>query len=117
VPEPILMSIATTLATKTATSLYELVKKKFADRKQALTALEAAKDATPGSPQLEALASELHDAEQADPVFAEALRAEWAATQVNQHATGDAVTNQVSGTVTGNMVQARDIQGGISFGA
>jgi hypothetical protein len=117
VPEPILMSIATTLATKTATSLYELVKTKFANRKQALATLEAAKGAAPGSPQLEALAAELHDAGQSDPGFAKALQAGWDETQVNQHATEDAVANQISGTVSGHVVQARDIQGGVSFGA
>jgi hypothetical protein len=111
------MSIATTLATKTATSLYELVKTKFANRKQALAALEAAKGTTSGSPQVEALATELHDAEQADVDFAKALRAEWDATQVNQHATDDGVSNQISGTVSGHVVQARDIQGGVSFGS
>lgn len=113
-PEPILISIATTLATKTATSLYDLVKKKFADRKDRLAALEAAQSADPAS--VEALATELDRAGQNDPAFAEALLSEWTATQVNEHATENAVNNRFSGTATGHVVQARDIQGGISFG-
>lgn len=116
-PEPILVSIASALATKGATSLYELVRNKFAGRKQALAALEAAKDAEEGSPLIDALATELHEAERADPAFAGALRAQWNSTRLDQHATGDAVVNNVTGTVGGNLVQARDIQGGISFGS
>lgn len=91
-PELILISIATTLATKTATSLYDLVKKKFTDRNDRLVALEAAQSTDPAS--VEALAIELDRAGQDDPTFAEALHSEWTATQVNQHATDNAACTQ-----------------------
>jgi hypothetical protein len=113
-PEPILMSIATVLATKGAQSLYDLVKKKFADRREAKAALEAAQGAAPESAEVRALAAELERAEADDPQFAAALRQEWRSVSVQQADHG-AVNNQISGTVTGNVVQARDIQGGISF--
>jgi hypothetical protein len=107
-PEPILISIATALATKAATGLYDLVKKKFAKDPQALAELEAASPEQPET--IEAVAERLESARQADPDFAAALTAEW-----TQHATGGGVNNQISGTVHGKVVQARDIHGDISF--
>ena len=50
-PEPILVSIAAALATKSATSLYDLVKRKFTGRKEAVAALEAADGTAPDSPE------------------------------------------------------------------
>jgi hypothetical protein len=110
VPDPILMSIATALATKAATGLYELVKKKFNRDPEAVAALEAAEAAPEEAAPIEALAERLEVAERADPEFAEALRTGWA-----QHAESGGVINQVSGNVTGKVVQARDIHGNISF--
>ncbi|HVV09156.1 hypothetical protein [Amycolatopsis sp.] len=107
-PEPILISIATALSTKAATTLFELVKKKFSKDPKAAAELEAA---SPDKPEtISAVAERLEAAGKEDPEFAAALRSEW-----SQHAESGGVTNQVSGTVQGNVVQARDIQGGISF--
>lgn len=109
-PEPILISIATALATKAATGLYDLVKNRFSKDPEATKALEAA-EAAPGEAEpIKALAERLAVAEGADPAFAEALRTGWA-----QHAESGGVINQVTGTVHGNVVQARDIHGNISF--
>jgi hypothetical protein len=113
-PEPILLAIATTLATKGVTSLYDLVKKKFAGRREAKAALEAAEGKAPDSVEVQALATELERAEAEDPQFATELRQQWNSISVQQADHGS-VNNQISGTVTGNVVQARDIQGGISF--
>lgn len=110
-PEPILVAIAAALAGKSVGNLYDLVKKKFASRKQAAAALEAAQGATPDSAEVLALSEHLAEAADADPEFAAALRATWA--QISASSGG--VVNQVSGTVQGNLVQARDIQGGITF--
>ncbi|PRY35417.1 hypothetical protein, partial [Umezawaea tangerina] len=55
---------------------------------------------------------QLERAEQADPEFAKRLRSEWEKTTVTQ--TGH-VTNQISGTVHGKVLQAGDIQGGVTF--
>jgi hypothetical protein len=112
-PEPILVAIATTLATKGVQSLYDLVKKKFAGRGEAKAALEAAEDAAPGSPEVLALATQLEQAEAEDPQFAAELRQQWNSFSVQQPDHGS-VANYMSGTA-GKMVQARDIQGGLSL--
>jgi hypothetical protein len=110
VPEPILISIASALATKAASGLYDLVKKKFRKDPAATKALEAAAAAPQDPEPVKVLAERLEAAGQADPEFAEALRTEWA-----QHAESGGVINQISGTVHGKVVQARDIHGNISF--
>jgi hypothetical protein len=113
-PEPILVSIAAALATKTVQSVYELVKKKFAGRKEAKAALEAAEGKPADSPEVLALAGHLERTEAEDPQFATELRQRWNSLSVQQADHGS-VNNQISGTVRGNVVQAQDIQGGISF--
>jgi hypothetical protein len=114
VPEQVLIEIAAALAAKTAESVYELVRNKFKTRKPALATLQAAHGAAKDSPKVIALAEELATAEAYDPQFSEQLRAQWAAIQ--GQAVGGGVANTISGTVTGNVVQARDITGDISFG-
>jgi hypothetical protein len=114
VPEPVLVSVAAALAGKAATSVYEFVKARFAGRGRAAEVLSAAEGAEPGSPEVVALADELARAEQDDPAFSAGLRAEWARF-VGQRAEHGGVANQITGPVTGKVVQARDIEGGISF--
>jgi len=113
VPEPILVSIAAALATKSATSLYELVKRKFTNRKDkdAIAALEAANGAAQDSQEVAAVATHLAAATKEDPAFEVELRNTW--QQIS--ATQDGVVNQITGNITGKVVQARDIEGGISF--
>lgn len=113
-PEPILVSIAAALAGKAATSLYDLVKRRFAGRAGTQEVLTAAEGADADSAEVAALAEQLAAAERDDPAFGAALRAEWA-TQVSQHATHGGVANQISGNVGGKVVQARDIEGGVTF--
>jgi hypothetical protein len=112
-PEIVLIEIAAALAAKVAESLYDLVKGKFKGRKQAMETLDAAIGAAPDSPQVIALARELEMAEAYDPAFGERLRAEW--VSVRSQASGGGVTNSVTGQVLGNVVQARDIHGSITF--
>jgi hypothetical protein len=107
-PEPILMSIASALATKAVTGLYDLVKKKFSKDPKAVAELEAADPDRPET--ITAVARRLETAELADPEFSSALRGEWA-----QQASSGGVTNQITGTVHGKVVQARDIHGDISL--
>lgn len=109
-PEPVLLSIAASLATRAVAGLYELVRNRFADDPVATAVLAAADGAPADSPQVTALGAVLERATEADPAFAEALRREHEAGQSGQ------VINSISGTVTGTAVQARDIHGGISFG-
>jgi len=103
-PEPILISIAAALAAKAATGIYDLVKKKFSKDPAAIAELEAASTDQPET--ITAIAERLEVAGKEDPEFAAALR-----EQYQQEAE---VINQFSGTAR-NVVQARDIQGGISF--
>jgi hypothetical protein len=111
VPDPILVSIAAALAAKSATSLYELVKRRFVGRPEAEQALDAATGAAADSPEVVALSTRLAAEEAADPGFAAELRNTW--QQVSAERGG--VVNQISGTVSGKVVQARDIEGGVSF--
>jgi glycopeptide antibiotics resistance protein len=113
--EPLLLSIATTLATKAAGSLYDLVRKAFQRHPDATAALQAADGAAPESASVRALAERLDEVSTQDPEFGRQLRAEWANAGGRQQADNGGVTNQITGTVTGKVVQARDIQGGISF--
>jgi hypothetical protein len=110
-PEPILVSIAAALAAKSATSLYDLVKRKFAGRKDLETVLKTADDAPPGSPAVAALAAQLAATEAEDPAFGLELRHLWQQVSASQ----GGVVNQISGNVSGKVVQARDIEGDISF--
>lgn len=111
VPDPIFVSIATALATKSATSLYDLVKRKFTGRKEAAAALEVAEGAAPDSPEVAALAAQLRTAEAEDPAFGAELRHTWQRIDVDRGGT----SNQITGNVSGKVVQARDVEGGIKF--
>jgi hypothetical protein len=113
--EPLLMSIATTLATKAAGSLYELVRKAFRHRPSAAAALEAATGAPPESAPVQALAERLAEVSANDPEFGRRLQVEWAKVEVSQQADQGGVNNQVAGPVTGKVLQARDIHGDITF--
>jgi hypothetical protein len=115
VPEPVLVSIAAALAGRAVISLYQLVKDKFAGDETATAALEAAEGAAEDSPQVAELEQALERAESTDPEFGERLREEWARVAVQQHAETGGVVNQVTGNVSGKVLQARDIQGGVSF--
>jgi hypothetical protein len=110
-PEPVLVSIAAAIAAKSATSLYDLVKRKFAGRDDAAETLLALEGAAPDSPEISAFATRLAAAEAEDPAFSAELRHTW--QEVN--ATRGGVVNQILGNVSGKVVQARDIQGGISL--
>jgi hypothetical protein len=117
VPEAVLVEIAAALAAKAAESLYDFVKDRFKGRKKALAVLEAADGTAPESSQVLSLAGELQTVGDHDPAFAEQLLALWATLQSGATAAeAGPVTNSVSGTVHGSVVQARDIQGNITFG-
>jgi len=117
-PDPMLTAIATSLVTKAAGGLYDLVKAQFAKRaKKDVAALDSAVAAGPQSADVAGLAELLAAAEDADHEFASSLRAEWARVSVEQRVAHGGVHNQVTGIVTGNVVQARDIHGGVSFGS
>ncbi|WP_216915954.1 hypothetical protein [Nocardia noduli] len=109
--EPALIAIASALAARAAASLYELVRAKFGDDSEETAALEAADGAEPGSPPVQRLAGILERTERTDPEFGTRLRGEWSKVGGGN---GD-INNQISGTVSGNALQARDIGGGVTF--
>lgn len=123
--DPILITIAGALLKEAAkpavTALVKFVKGKFAkDDPSAELILSAGKE----NPEqyTEMLAKVLQRNEQIDPEFKRELRTLWerAAVEINasrteQTASGDGVNNQISGTVHGSVVQARDITGGINL--
>ena len=111
-PDSMLIAIATTLATKAAGSLFDLVKAKLGKRGgKGAAALDAAVAAGPESPEVGELAAALDAAVVDDPAFAEELRTQWHAVQSGS---GD-VHQSITGNVSGRVIQARDIQGGITF--
>jgi hypothetical protein len=119
VADTTLVEIAAALAAKAAESLYDLVRDKFRSRKKALSVLEAADGQAPDSAEVTALAEELAIAEAYDEKFSEQLRAQWAAIRGDSGqsaASGHSAVNQISGSVTGNVIQARDITGDITLG-
>lgn len=113
--DPILTSVATTLATKAAGALYDLVSKAFRRRPEARRALEAAQGAAPDSEPVRALAERLSEVTAADPEFDRELRTRWEDVRTDVRADHGGVANQITGNVTGKVIQAGNITGNISF--
>ncbi|MGO1050613.1 hypothetical protein [Crossiella sp. CA198] len=114
-PEPVLADVAAALATGGYAGLYELVKVRFEVDRKASRALAAAGGAAEDSPRVLELTAALARIVAVDPEFRERLRGEWDKVDVSQHAETGGVVNHISGKVTGNVVQARDIHGDIRF--
>ncbi|WP_326946916.1 hypothetical protein OG439_47745 [Amycolatopsis sp. NBC_01307] len=112
-PEPILVSIAAAAAGRAVAGLYKLIRKQFADDPVATAVLEAAEGTAEDSTEVRDLSIALEGAEATDPDFGERLRTLWQA-EVTQNAEDNGVANQISGTVHGNVVQARSV-GDITF--
>jgi hypothetical protein len=113
--DTILVTMAGALVTKAVGGFFDLVKDKLARRHEDAAALESAVAAGPGSEDVLALARVLERAEQEDAAFGARLRAGWAQFVAEQRVEDNRVTNQVTGRVSGKVVQARDIQGGVSM--
>jgi hypothetical protein len=126
--EPVTTAVVAALVDKTVdgltnagraayTALVQLVRSKLGSREDSQAIMGRA-EATPGDVMCrKALAEHLHRAAADDGQFAEELHRLWQAFQ-NAHAsaTESGVLNTVAGDVGGNVVQARDVRGGITFG-
>jgi hypothetical protein len=123
--DPFLDALAAALAGQAVTALgaagkkaldkiREVVRRKAENDEETQAALEAAEQPSAEQPQIRALAERLDHIAQRDPEFAETLRTEGAAVHNDITASGNSVVNQNSGDVK-NLIQARDIQGGITF--
>ena len=125
--EPILTAVALTLATKTAeevaeggravfAALGQLIRRRFEGHSSGTVALVEAEAHPTDSERIQALRNELALATAGDSEFEAQLRSLWQALSPYLAAGADGVVNNVSGSVNGNVVQARDVHGGISFG-
>jgi hypothetical protein len=101
-------------------ALARLVRRKFKGRAAAEAALaetEADPEAdTARGLRVEVLGEALAQAVADDPAFETELRDRWLALSPHLTAGDGGVINSVSGIVEGNVVQARDVHGGVSFG-
>jgi hypothetical protein len=124
--EDILTAVALALATKAVDGLTEggkvafaaltrLVRERFQRRASARAALAEAEARSPNEARIQSLRDELALTAANDPEFDRELRRLW--RYVSTHvATAGGVINNFSGPVRGNVVQARDVHGGMSFG-
>ncbi|MEV0698249.1 hypothetical protein AB0I53_10055 [Saccharopolyspora sp. NPDC050389] len=123
--DPFLDSLATALAGQVATALgtagekaltkvRALLRRRSQDDPETKAALEAAEQESAGQPQIKALAERLDQVCAEDAAFAEQLRAEGAEVHKEISATDNAVVNVNHGKVK-NLIQARDIEGNITF--
>ena len=125
--DPLMTAVAVAVATKAVEGVAEsgrsalsalvgLVRRRFSGRPAAREALAAAEADPTDATRLDALRDALRQLATEDQQFEVEIRGVWKDLELRQLATGEAVVNSVSGTVAGNVVQARDIHGGISFG-
>jgi hypothetical protein len=106
-----------TTGAKTALGkLVNLVRHKVASDDAAQHALTEAQMAPDDADRVTALAKQLERLAAEDPNFAERLRDLWPQASAQLNAQTGGVVNEVSGSVSGHVVQARDIKGGVSFG-
>jgi hypothetical protein len=123
----ILTAVALAMATKAVEGLTEggkaafaalakLVRERFKRRASALAAQAEAEADPSDESRIQSLRDELAQAAVDDPEFDRELRRLW--RDVGSHSTANAggVINTITGSVAGNVVQARDVHGGISFG-
>jgi hypothetical protein len=114
-PEPVLVSVATAVASKAALDLYDLVKRRFRRDAEASAALEAATSAPDQEANVLALAEQLERLDRLDPDFGREVRATWNLSRQDASAQDDAVVNQITGGVVGRSFQGRDVHGDVRF--
>lgn len=123
--DPIMVSVASALVTKTADlaaegvksamgALMRLVRSRFAGDKAAAAALDAAQAAPQDPAAVQELARALELAGAADAGFAAQVRALWLELRAGDGGTA----NSSTGTVGGHLIQARDlhVEGGLLLG-
>ena len=122
--DPLATSIATAIATGATTALGDgvraivtklgqLIRKRLRRNSPDQDALEAAIETPRDTAAVERLARIIEQQMRDDPAFAEQVRDLWTSYKDAEHE--GAVTNAIHGTVHGSVVQARDVQGGITL--
>jgi hypothetical protein len=125
--DPVMVAIAAALAGKATQglltgarsawgTLLRLVKDQASDDPVIDAVLTAAQQEPQDQARIDRLGEVLQRRARYDPVFNEQLRSLWEQTRPELHADHEGTVNEISGTVGGHVVQARDIQGGITFG-
>ena len=125
--EDILTAVALTLATRAVEGLAEggkaafaalarLVRRRFQGHASAQAILTEAEADPADEARIQALQEELAQTTADDPAFDHELRRLWHDLGPYLATNADGVVNSLSGSVGGNVVQARDVHGGISFG-
>jgi hypothetical protein len=97
--------------------LMRLVGNKLGHEPASAAVLAAAQAEPSNTERVDALRADLQRAVASDAQFAAELTRQWRRVQLASHASGGGVVNTITGTVSGPTVQARDIRGGVSFGA
>jgi hypothetical protein len=113
--EPVLVSVATAVASKAALDLYALVKRRFQRDPEADATLEAATRHPDDEGGVLALAEQIERHGRLDPAFAQAVQAAWTATEQSTQVHDDGIVNQISGGVVGKSFQGRDVHGDVRF--
>ncbi|MEV4756869.1 hypothetical protein AB0J86_17390 [Micromonospora sp. NPDC049559] len=126
--DPVMLAVATAVATKAAEGLTEggrsalaalvrLVRGRLRDHDESAV-LDSAEAEPADDDRVGHLAAALERAASRDPRFADELGRLWRGLrETGSTAVDGGVVNQASGPVSGTVVQARDVQGGIVFGA
>jgi hypothetical protein len=125
--EDILTAVALALATKAVEGLTEagklafaalarLVRERFQRRASAQAAIAEAEAGPTDEAHIQSMRDELAQAAADDPEFDRELRRLWRDVSAHRATNAGGVINSLSGSVGGNVVQARDVHGGISFG-
>ncbi|AOS64478.1 hypothetical protein [Actinoalloteichus hymeniacidonis] len=99
-----------------AAALAKAVGERFRSDPEAEAAFTDAATDPEDEESVQRLAEAIDRATKADPDFEHRLRTLWASARTEGTASHGGVVNQISGNVGGNVVQARDIHGGINFG-
>lgn len=118
--DPVTLAVAAAIAGKVSESLTDAarsalkrlrraVRERFFDTPEARRALEAAQEDPDDEPALARLSAYVSEAEERDP----AIRRLTDELRSHLSATHGGVINHISGDVRGNVVQARDITGGV----
>ncbi|MGI5145101.1 hypothetical protein ACQEVC_01655 [Plantactinospora sp. CA-294935] len=126
-PDPVMVAVASALAAKAAEGLSDggraafaalarLVRRKLrADEVESEGVLEVAQTRSDDETCVRRLAVALEAVAARDQKFADELNFLWRHVR-DQQTAGISVINQVTGAVSGNVVQVRDVHGGISLG-
>lgn len=113
--DPFFVSVTAALVGKAVGSLYETVRKRLQGDTTATQELERVTSGQATESELEGFARLLQETATSDGQFKADLEVEFGRQVAGSSAGDDAVSNVIGGNVSGKVVQARDIDGGVRF--